>query len=224
AARPATTPGAPTVTQNFEIYGTSSQADFDFMKSLGFTQVILDNRGLAGMAESAGLAVVLANWWDRSTTWGQVLEVLRDAEKLTKLVSVNMMDEPIFNGLDLHEPEVYRALRRSIREAGYDQPLSLTMYGPHLTWPTCWGRGFLDYFEANDILRIDPYPIAAGKPLRLVSDWINLARQMMWVAGRALPLTVVLQAWDSGGGLPSVSQIRVMAYVVMFSGADTLSF
>lgn len=223
------TPGGPTraaatITRDFEIYGASSQADLDFLRTLGFTQVILDSPALARPAESAGFAVVLANWWDNSTQWGQVLPIFRFAEGLTRLVSVNMMDEPMLNGLADHAPAVYLALREAIREHGFDQRLSLTMYGPQLSWPAPWLRVFLDYLGAIDVLRIDPYPIAAGKPLRLVVDWINLARQLMASAGRDLPLTVILQAWDSGDGLPSIDQIRAMAYMALLSGADTLSF
>jgi hypothetical protein len=135
-----------------------------------------------------------------------------------------MTDEPMENGLADHGPEVYVEIRRQIRESGYDQPLSLTNYGPKETWPTAWSRLFLDYLAAIDILRIDPYPIAGNKPLRVVYDWIQLARQLMAAAGRELPLTVVLQAWDLGNGLPSNDQIRVMAYMAVFSGVDTLSF
>ena len=217
-------PTATAITRRFEIYGASSRADLDSLKCLGFNQVILDFFDLAEPAECCGFSVVLARFWDKRTTWSDVYPVLELAQNLTRLVSINMMDEPIYNGLADHGPEVYLELRRQIRAAGYDEPLSLTMYGPQETWPTAWSRLFLDYLGAIDILRIDPYPIAAGKPLRVVYDWIQLARQLMAAAHRDLPLTVVLQAWDSGGGLPTIDQIRVMAYMALCSGADTLSF
>lgn len=212
------------ITQDFEIYGAKSQADLDFLKSLGFTQVILDSPALAEPAEAAGFSVVLANWWSESTSWSDVLPILQFAEGLKNLVSINMMDEPVHCGLSSHPAAVYRGLREMIRAADFVPRLSMTKHGPRPSWPTCWQLLFLDYLEAIDILRIDPYPIADGLPLRAVAEWIGLARQMMASIRRDLPLTVILQAWDSGGGLPSIDQIRVMAYMALFSGADTLSF
>jgi hypothetical protein len=191
---------------------------------VGFDQVILDNRGFAEAAEAMGFLVVLANWWDRRTTLGDVLPVLRQAMSLGSLVSVNMMDEPIRCGLETHGPEVYLRLRREIHDTGFNRPLSLTMHGPHPDWPTPWLRVFMDYLGAIDILRIDPYAFCNGEPSRLVGDWINLARQLMATAGRELPLTVVIEAWDAGGGLPPIAEIRVMAYMALLSKADTLSF
>ena len=77
-------------------------------------------------------------------------------------------------------------------------------------------------------MRIDPYPIAAGKPLRIVFDWIATAREMMREIGHDVPLTVILQTWNSGEGnrveIPSIPQLRAMAYLAMFSEVDTLSF
>jgi hypothetical protein len=214
----------PKITQCFEIYGANALDELDFVKSLGFNQVILDLFEFAKPAESRGLSVVLANSWNRQTSWRLVRLALDVARDLTRLVSINLVDEPIRGGLADHSPVVYQKLRRRIRRAGYVRPLSLTMYGPQTIWPTPWCRVFLDYLKAVDILRIDPYPIVAGKPLRLVGDWIHLARLLMASAHRVLPLTVVIEAWDSGVGLPSIDQIRVMAYIAMFSGADTLSF
>jgi hypothetical protein len=222
-ARRSSTPRL-TIAQNFEIYGASSEDDLHFLRSLGFTQVILDFPQLAEPAESLGFAVVLANWWDKTTPWSHVEAMLQFADGLDNVVSVNMMDEPIYNGTALHGPEVYLSLRRAIRQAGFDEWLSLTMYGPQLSWPASWSRLFIDYLPAIDILRIDPYPLAAGKPLRQVAQWIDQARLLMRAAGRDLPLTVVLEAWDSGAGLPSIGEIRVMAYMALLSGVETVSF
>lgn len=212
------------ITRRFEIYGARSQLDLDFLRPLGFTQVILDDYRLVKPAESAGFGVVLANWWDRETTWEQVRRVLEFARGVRRLVSINMMDEPILNGAGSHEPAVYLGLREEIRRAGYDPRLSLTIYGPQPAWPTPWSLLFVDYLGAIDLLRIDPYPIAGRRPLREVAEWIEQAKRLMAAGGRGLPLTVVLQAWDSGDGLPSIAQIRVMAYMAMLSGAETLSF
>src|SRR5262245_48164503 len=63
--RPGT--GRRTITQNFEIYGTQSEADLEFLRGLGFTQVIVDLLQFAEPADKLGLGVVLANFWDSST-------------------------------------------------------------------------------------------------------------------------------------------------------------
>ena len=217
-----------TVTRSFEIYVDflAKQADFDFLKSLGFNQLISNNDPTAIAAAANGFSIVLSNWWNTNTTWVDVEKALRFAGKFNDLISINMMDEPTMYGLSLHPPDLYLELRRKIRDSDNDQPLSLTMYGPQPEWPACWGRIFLDYLEAVDILRIATYPVVGGRPLRVVADWINLARSMMMnVFGREIPLTVVLQAWDlTDGGLPTMEELRVMAYMALFSGADVLSF
>jgi hypothetical protein len=213
-----------TLARRFEIYGAASLYDLELLRSMGFDQVILDNHGFADAAEALGFSVVLANWWDRQTTLGEILPVLRQAMGLSRLVSVNMMDEPIRCGLKTHGPEVYLRLRREILETGFERPLSLTLHGPKPDWPTPWLRVFMDYLGAIDILRIDPYAFCNGDPSRLVGDWINLARQFMATAGRDLPLTVVIEAWDGGKGLPPIDEIRAMAYMALLSMADTLSF
>lgn len=215
------------VTQRFEMYmdETFAKADFEYMKALEFTRIFPNFEGYATVIDSLGLGVVWPNWWNGDTPWSTVSQVLQDAAKLTNLVSINMMDEPERDDQPLHSPEVYLKLRRAIREAGFDQPLSLTLHGPRPEWPASTTRFFLDYLGAIDILRIDPYPVLSGKPLRQVADWINQARFLMEVIGREMPLTVVLQTWElPGGTLPTLSELRVMAYLAMFSGATTLSF
>ena len=49
----------PTITRCFEIYGANTPDELDFVKSMGFNQVILDYFDLAEPAESRGLSVVL---------------------------------------------------------------------------------------------------------------------------------------------------------------------
>jgi hypothetical protein len=212
------------MTQHFEIYGARSEADLKFLQDLGFTQVIVDLLQLAEPADTLGLGVVLANFWDSSTAPSQVAEVVSLANGLEHLVSINMMDEPILVGLATHAPAVYLRIRDQIRQGGSDAPLSLTEYGPRLDWPVSWSRVYLDFLEAIDIVRSDPYPFAAGRPLELVAEWIDQARLLIGITGRPRPLTVVLQAWACDNGLPPVPMIRVMAYMAMLSGVETLSF
>jgi hypothetical protein len=212
------------MTQNFEIYGAQSESDLKFLQNLGFTQVIVDLLQFAEPADKLGLGVVLANFWDSSTTPSQVAEVVSLANGLEHLVSINMMDEPILVGLATHAPAVYLRIRDWIRRGGSNAPLSLTEYGPRPDWPVSWSRVYLDFLEAIDIVRSDPYPFAAGRPLELVAQWIDQARLLIGVTGRPRPLTVILQAWACDNGLPPVPMIRMMAYLAMLSGVETLSF
>src|SRR4051812_9174362 len=121
--------GRRTITQNFEIYGAQSEADLKSLQDLGFTQVIVDLLQLAEPADRLGLGVVLANFWDSSTTPSQVAEVVSLANGLEPLVSINMMDEPILVGLATHAPAVYLRIRDQVRQGGSNAPLSLTEYG-----------------------------------------------------------------------------------------------
>ncbi len=202
----------------------TTEADLSTLQQMGFNRVILDRLNLAEPADAMGLEVVLACFWDRATTWSEVAFVLQVAASLSRPPSINMMDEPNDNGLDSHAPDVYRRLRRLIREAGSDVSLSLTIYGPKPGWPPSWSWMFLDYLDAIDLLRIDPYPYVAQKPLDLVSEWIERSATLSRHVGRDLPLTVVLQTWSDGRGLPPIAAIRVMAYVALLSGVQALSF
>jgi hypothetical protein len=214
----------------FEIYGAKTLQDLRLLKKWGFTQVILDpdpKFALTRAADRMGLRVVMANWWKSGWSWNDVQTTLATARTLKNLVSINMMDEPCRDPAGACPPSVYQALRRRIRRAWPGAPLSLTIYGPDPNWKVGHSGTFLDYLATIDVLRIDPYPPAAGKPLGTVYHWVEQARLLMREARRVRPLTVILQAWSdpkSNVALPSVQTIRAMAYVAMLSGVRTLSF
>jgi len=219
-----------TCAQHIELYGAKTEEHLRHFRQIGVDQVILESANLIPAAEQLGMRVVLANWWNGDTD-EQLIERQRQAARSSKrLISLNLMDEPIHNDPTIHSPEFYQGLRTKFREQGDRTPLSLTIYGPSLKWPAEYDALFGRYVAAVDVLRIDPYPVVAEAPLRLVYDWPRKAQTFIADTGRRIPLTVILQAWSLGDDeqgvpqLPEIDQLRVMAYLAMFSGADTVSF
>lgn len=216
--------------RHIELYGAKNEEHLQHFRRIGVDQVILESADLIPAAERLGMRVVLANWWNPDTEQ-ELIERQRQAARVSKrLVSLNLMDEPIHNNPQLHSPEFYQELRTTFREQGDRTPLSLTIYGPSLNWPEQYDTLFKGYVDSIDVLRIDPYPVVAEAPLRLVYDWPQKAQSFIANTGRRIPLTVILQAWSLGDDeqgipqLPEIEQLRVMAYLAMFSGADTVSF
>lgn len=226
----AATPHRVTCARHIELYGAKTEEHLRHFRQIGFDQVILESANLIPVAEQLGMRVVLANWWNGDTDEQLIERQLQAAHSAKRLVSLNMMDEPIHNDPTIHSPEFYQELRTRFREQGDRTPLSLTIYGPSLKWPDEYDVLFKGYVDAVDVLRIDPYPVVAEAPLRLVYDWPQKARTLIAQTGRRIPLTVILQAWSPGDDeegipqLPEIRQLRVMAYLAMFSGADTVSF
>lgn len=219
-----------TCAQHLELYGAKTEEHLQHFRDLGVTQVILESNGLIPVAEELGLRVVQANWWNPQTDAAYIQGQIKAAGEARRLVSLNLMDEPIFNDPKVHSPEFYQATRKRLREEGNQLPLSITMYGPKLEWNQEQDDLFYRYVEAVDVLRIDPYPVVSGRPLRTVYDWSQKSHQFIARTGRPIPLTVILQAWSPGDNeqgipsLPEVEQLRVMAYLALFSGTDTVSF
>jgi hypothetical protein len=226
----AQTPRCITCAQHIELYGAKSEEHLRAFLAMGVDQVILESAGLIPVADELGLRVVLANWWNGDTDPEWIERQMAAARSSARLVSVNLMDEPIHNDPKIHSPEFYQGLRKQYRDRGDRTPLSLTIYGPSLRASEAYDRLFRGYVEAVDVLRIDPYPVVADAPLRIVYDWSNKAQSFVAETGRQIPLTVILQAWSPGDDehgvpqLPEIDQLRVMAYLAMFSGADTVSF
>ena len=214
---------------HFELYGAKTPEQLVIFKAWGFDQVILESNNLIPIANDLRLRVVQANWWNPSTPMSVVESQIAKAKLADQLVSVNMMDEPIYNNPSIHPPEYYVELKSKL--ASFDVPLSLTQYGPKEEWTDSEKALFLSYIHAVDVMRIDPYPVVAKRPLRTVYDWVQATRRMIEEdVKRNIPLTVILQAWadgdDSSGQpkLPTPEQLRVMIYLAAFSGADTVSF
>ncbi len=214
---------------HFELYGAKTPEQLVIFKAWGFDQAILESNSLIPIANDLGMRVVQANWWNPSTPMSVIESQIANAKIADQLVSVNMMDEPIFNNPSIHPPEDYVELRAKL--ALFDIPLSLTQYGPKEEWSDNEKALFRSYIHAVDVMRIDPYPVVAKRPLRTVYDWVHATRRMIEEdIKRNIPITVILQAWadgdDSRGqpNLPTPEQLRVMIYLAAFSGADTVSF
>lgn len=215
------------ITQNFEIYGVRDQATLLRMRSLGFNQMVFESYPLAQIADQLGIKSVLAHWWFSETPWTDVALAVEQAAGLNYLTSINLMDEPMHNDPVRFPAAYYLNLSQRIHALNPALPLSLTEYGPQPQWPAAKLELFKDYLAAVDQLRIDPYPVAGGRPLRAVYDWIALAKTLMSEINHEVPLTVILQTWNSGQDsieMPTIPQLRVMAYLAMSSEANTLSF
>lgn len=223
-------PKCVTCAQHIELYGAKTEEHLHHFRQIGIDQVILESNHLIPVAEQLGMRVVLANWWNGDTNPKLIEDQFQVAGTSKRLASLNLMDEPIHNNPQIHSPEFYQELRTKFREQGDRTPLSITIYGPKLGWDDEQNALFGRYVEAVDVLRIDPYPVVAEAPLRLVYDWPQKAHTYIAKTGRRILLTVILQAWSLGDDeqgipqLPENEQLRVMAYLAMFSGADTVSF
>lgn len=216
------------VTKNFELYGIRESGQVQVAKDMGFTQVILDHHALATEAASLGLSSTLANWWGVDTSWEVVEHTIQDASTLPAVVAVNMVDEPMYNGELFYPLHYYQDLQPKIKAVAPDIKLSLTEYGPQLEWSPTKLDTYKKFLSLVDIIRLDVYPIAGKRELRTVFDWLHLCREMMLEINHVIPVTVILQAWNSGDEgeieMPSVPQMRVMAFLAFFGGADTISF
>jgi hypothetical protein len=228
AATPASSPGLTRC--RFEIYGAKNPQHLQTLAAMGFDQITAQAVDVGQLAGSMGLSVVLENWWNTGTAWDAIRQTVESALTISGLVSINMMDEPEINGIELHPPELYASIRQRILDQWPRTPLSITFYGPDLKSRASKLRTFTDYLRTIDILRIDPYPIVAKRPLAMVHEWIDLSRYLMRQIARPMPLTVILQTWsdteDTAGRpqLPPVESLRVMAYMAILAGIDTLSF
>jgi len=71
-----------------------------------------------------------------------------------------------------------------------------------------------------------PYPDLGEGPLDDVFFMMRRTQRPRELAGRDLPLVVILQTWilPPKNQLPEISELRVMTYQAMLSGAETVSF
>jgi hypothetical protein len=215
-----------------ELYGAKSDADLRLFASWGVNRVILESFDqLAPVARSLGMEVVQANWWSRESDEAQIRRQLGAASGFLPAATVNMMDEPIYNGVERFPPELFARIKELRGEVAPLLPLSLTVYGPRSSWTAGEELAFRGYLRVIDELRIDPYPIVAQRPLSLVTDWIRAARRMAGEEGRhGLPLTVILQAWslenkpDGTPGLPTVQELETMVDFALAEEVHTISF
>jgi hypothetical protein len=219
------------ITHRFEIYNPHSPEQLRAIKEMGFTQVILDWPNLHAAASELGLDVVLAHWWTLKTEVKEIERAVDYARQVDprRLAGFSMMDEP-----ERYSPETkfifYRSLYRDLR-AYFDKELprvklEISHWGPLASWTPSRYRSFIPLYEATDRIRIMPYPDLDEGPLSEVYWQILRSRRIMQLAGRDLPQVVILQTWvlPENPQLPTIDELRVMAYSAMLAGAETLSF
>ena len=219
------------ITPHFEIYNPHSREDMVAIKNMGFTQVILDRADLHVEATGVGLNIVLANWWTRKTLPEDIEQGVKYAAQVdpSRLIAVSMMDEPERHAPDTPFP-FYKALYQDLRTR-FDREmpgvqLEISHWGPLASWPIEAYRLFKPLYQATDRIRLMPYPDLYEGPLSEVYYQMQRSRHIMQLAGRNLPQVVILQTWalPNEQKLPTIDELRVMAYQAMLFGADTLSF
>ena len=216
---------------NFEMYNPHSEAELRAVKEMGFTQVILDNPSLHTLASKIGLDVVMANWWTLETETEVIEKGVEKAKQVDRrrLAAVSMMDEP-----ERYAPQTpfsfYQALYKNLR-AHFDQELpgvklEISHWGPLRSWTEDAYQYFVPLYQATDRIRLMPYPDLYESPLNEVYYQMVRSRRVMQLAERDLPQVVILQTWvlPEKPKLPTIDELRVMAYQAMLVGADTLSF
>lgn len=222
------------ITQNFEMYGAKNEAGLKELSDMGFTQVILDKHWLHSKASELGLKVVLANWWSVNTQWEEIEKTFRLAQTVKSLSSISMMDKPDFYNPPLHPGSLYIDIRKKLKALDPKIALSLSHWGPLRRWPKDWDeeaylKSYRLFYEAVDEMRIMPYPLILGDPLSEVPLMMARSRRLMERTRNRVPLTVILQSWTESNEdpiplLPTIPQLRVMAYSAILSEAYTLSF
>lgn len=219
------------IARRFEIYNPHSRAQLQTVKDMGFTQVILDWPNLHTDASEIGLDVVMAHWWTLQTEIGQIEKGVDYAKQVDprRLVALSMMDEP-----ERYAPDTpfsfYQALYRDLRSHFDDElphvKLEISHWGPLASWTPAVYEHFIPLYQAADRIRLMPYPDLFEGPLSEVYYQMLRSRRLMELAGHDLPQVVILQTWvlPENPKLPTIPELRVMAYVALLTGADTLSF
>lgn len=219
------------VARRFEMYSPHSEQDLRELKSMGFTQVILDWPNLHAAATQAGLKVVLANWWIDKTLPEDVEQGVQRAREVhaESLIGFSVMDEPGRNSPDTpfrYYIDLYERLRPRFREEFPETRLEISHWGPMANWNEGHYENFSLLYQAADVMRIMPYPDLHEAPLDDVFFMVHRSRKLMQMAQRELPLVVILQTWvlPPDNKLPEIGELRVMAYQALLSGAETVSF
>lgn len=224
-------PHSHTVTRRFEMYNPHSREHLEQLKAMGFTQVILDWPNLHFDAAEVGLDVVLANWWIDTTDEADIdhgFATARDVDP-DHLSGLSVMDEPERNApdtpLEFYE-ELYGQLRPRLDEISPLARLEISHWGPNWNWSEELYEAFVPLYRSADVMRIMPYPDLHEGPLSDVYFMMARSRRLMTLADHDLPLLVILQTWTltPEADLPTIDELRVMAYQAMLSGAETVSF
>lgn len=219
------------IPQRFEMYSPHSEQALRDLKSMGFTQVILDWPNLHSAATAAGLKVVLANWWIDKTKPEDIEKGIEQARAVapSSLIGFSIMDEPGRNSPDTpfgFYIDIYEDLKPKFAAEFPGTQLEISHWGPMASWDQRYYDYFSFLYEAADVMRIMPYPDLHEAPLDDVFFMTQRSRKLMKIAGRKLPLVVILQTWvlPPQNKLPEINELRVMAWQAMLSGAETISF
>ena len=219
------------ITQRFEIYNPHSREQLQVIKAMGFTQVILDWPNLHEEATKLGLDVVLANWWTQETKAEEIelgLNWARQVER-RRLSAISLMDEPERNSPDTpfsYYRDLYTNLRARLDRETPHVALEISHWGPLSSWTPEFYAAFAPLYQSADRIRLMPYPDLNEEPLSEVYYQMLRSRRLMKLTGRNLPQVVILQTWmlPENPKLPTMAELRVMAYLAILGGADTLSF
>ncbi len=219
------------ITTKFEIYDPHTRQELQAVKEMGFTQVILDWPNLHPDATALGLNVVLANWWTDKTPPADIERSIELAKQVAKnrLAGISVMDEPQRNSpetpFDFYV-KTYNQLRPRLDRELPGVGLEISHWGPLASWDQIDYHLFTDLYRSADVMRIMPYPDLYEGKLDDVYLMIQRSRALMKKANRELSLVVILQAWTlpPKSELPTIDELRVMAYQAILGGAETVSF
>lgn len=224
-------PSVGKITQRFEIYDPHSRTELETVKRWGFDQVILDRAPLHKDATDVGLDVVIANWWTHETPAQQIDDTLQLARTVApgQLVGISLMDEPERNSPDTpfgFYIDLYERIKPKMVDGLQGVRLEIAYWGPLRYWDQRYYDYFSFLYEAADVMRIMPYPDLHEDPLGEVYLMLQRSKRAMALADRDLPHVVILQTWvlPPENKLPTIDELRVMAYQAMLGGAETLSF
>ena len=169
-----------------ELYSLRRPEDFRIAQFLGFNAVIGHGPNTFRYAENAGFYVTEASWYTRGFAEESARKEARAFREEPSLIAYNLMDEA---DLYMHKspPEVMERATRLIRQEDSDARISITLAGSGRArsyWP--------DFAKYVDVFRVDPYPLVSRKPLFLVKDMVEDARE---AAGPDRYVITILQAW-----------------------------
>ncbi|MCA9047487.1 MAG: hypothetical protein KDA89_02085, partial [Planctomycetaceae bacterium] len=201
------------------------------LKEMGFTQVMLDWPNLHQAAAEAGLQFVLAHWWNQKSSSEEISAAVERARQTDsqKLIGFSVMDEPERNSPETpfgFYIDLYEKLLPEFRRDLPNTRIEISHWGPLASWTEEHYEYFSFLYEAADVMRIMPYPDLREGPLDEVFFMIQRTQRLMELAGRKIPLVVILQTWvlPPENKLPTVDELRVMTYLAMLSGAETVSY
>ncbi len=219
------------VTRRFEIYDPHSVEDLQAVRDMGFDQVILDHPNLHSHATELGLDVVLANWWHQETPQSAIDETYQLATEVApgKLKAISIQDEPERNSPDTpfsYYVELYKKLKPRMVDKLAQTRLEISYWGPLSSWDQRYYEYFSYLYESADAMRIMPYPDLHEAPLSEVYLMMQRSKRAMQLADVDIPQIVILQTWvlPPEDKLPTIAELRVMAYQAMLGGAEAISF